>query len=99
MDWMIGEGALFCWYFHFMPVGRNATPELMPTPEQREHMYHFIREMREKKPLFTLDFQNDGEFVGGCIAGGKNYLHINPTPPETWSRACSSTTQTPTSMM
>lgn len=77
MDWMIGEGALFCWYFHFMPVGRNATPELMPTPEQREHMYHFIREMREKKPLFTLDFQNDGEFVGGCIAGGRRYLHIN----------------------
>ena len=77
MDWMIGKGALFCWYFHFMPVGRNATPELMPTPEQREHMYHFIREMREKKPLFTLDFQNDGEFVGGCIAGGRRYLHIN----------------------
>lgn len=77
MDWMIREGALFCWYFYFMPVGRNATNELMPTPEQREHMYHFIREMREKKPLFTLDFQNDGEFVGGCIAGGRRYLHIN----------------------
>ena len=77
MDWMIDEGALFCWYFHFMPVGRNATSELMPTPEQREHIYRFIREMREKKPLFTLDFQNDGEFVGGCIAGGRRYLHIN----------------------
>ena len=77
MDWMIDEGALFCWYFHFMPVGRNATSELMPTPEQREHMYHFIRAMREKKPLFTLDFQNDGEYVGGCIAGGRRYLHIN----------------------
>ena len=77
MDWMIREGALFCWYFYFIPVGRNATNELMPTPEQREHMYHFIREMREKKPLFTLDFQNDGEFVGGCIAGGRRYLHIN----------------------
>ena len=24
-----------------------------------------------------LDFQNDGEFVGGCIAGGRNYFHIN----------------------
>ena len=23
-------------------------------------------------------FQNDGEFVGGCIAGGRNYCHINP---------------------
>ena len=77
MDWMIGEGALFCWYFHFMPVGRNANPELMPTPKQREHFYPFIREMREKKPLFTLDFQNDGEFVGGCIAGGRSYCHIN----------------------
>ena len=33
-------------------------------------MYRFIREMREKKPLFTLDFQNDGEFVGE-LAGGR----------------------------
>ena len=24
-----------------------------------------------------MDFQNDGEFVGGCIAGGRNYMHIN----------------------
>ncbi len=77
IDWMVEEGALFCWYFHFMPVGRSATADLMPTPEQREHMYHFIREMRSKKPIFTLDFQNDGEFVGGCIAGGRRYLHIN----------------------
>ena len=77
MDWMIEKGALFCWYFHFMPVGRAASAELMPTPEQRERMYRFVREMRNKKPLFTMDFQNDGEFVGGCIAGGRRYLHIN----------------------
>ena len=24
-----------------------------------------------------MDFQNDGEFVGGCIAAGRNYFHIN----------------------
>ncbi|MFR0985619.1 MAG: SPASM domain-containing protein [Frisingicoccus sp.] len=24
-----------------------------------------------------MDFQNDGEYVGGCIAGGRNYFHIN----------------------
>ena len=76
-DWLIDKGALFAWIFTFMPVGYGSTPELMATPEQREHLYHFIREMREKKPLFTLDFQNDGEFVGGCIAGGRRYLHIN----------------------
>ena len=77
MDWMIEKGALFCWYFHYMPVGRAAGADLIPTPEQREHMYHFIRSMRGKKPIFTLDFQNDGEYVGGCIAGGRRYLHIN----------------------
>ena len=28
-------------------------------------------------PFFPIDFQNDGEYVGGCIAGGRNYFHIN----------------------
>lgn len=77
IDWMIDKGALFCWYFHYMPVGSAAGSELIPTPEQREKMYRFVRTMRERKPLFTLDFQNDGEYVGGCIAGGRRYLHIN----------------------
>ena len=40
-------------------------------------MYHAIREFRNSKPLFTMDFQNDAEYVGGCIAGGRRYLHIN----------------------
>lgn len=76
-DWMIDKGALFCWLFHYMPVGAGAPKELMPTMEQRAHVYEFVRKMREVKPLFTLDFQNDGEYVGGCIAGGRRYLHIN----------------------
>ena len=46
-------------------------------PQQREYMYHRIREIRATKPIFAMDFQNDGEYVGGCIAGGRRYLHIN----------------------
>lgn len=76
-DRLIDAGALFCWIFTFMPVGSDAPVELMPSVEQREHLYRFVRAMRSEKPLFTLDFQNDGEFVGGCIAGGRRYLHIN----------------------
>ena len=68
-DWMIDQGALFAWIFTYFPVGAGAPTDLMVTPEQREHLYNFVREMRQTKPLFTLDFQNDGEFVGGCIAG------------------------------
>ena len=77
IDTLIEAGAKFAWFFHYMPIGNEAVPELLPSPEQRELMYHKIREYRNTKPLFTIDFQNDGEFVGGCIAGGRSYLHIN----------------------
>ena len=76
-DKMIDLGGLFVWYFHYMPVGNDAVPELLPTPEQRVGMYHRIRDYRTRKPIFAMDFQNDAEYVGGCIAGGRRYLHIN----------------------
>lgn len=76
----IDKGVKFSMYFHFMPVGNDGTPELLPTMEQRKYMYHRmkkIRDMKGGKGLFCFDFQNDGKYVGGCIAGGKNYFHIN----------------------
>ncbi|MCM1217661.1 MAG: radical SAM protein [Lachnospiraceae bacterium] len=76
-DMMIDSGALFVWFFHYMPVGNDAAAELLPTPEQRELMYYRIREYRKTKAIFSMDFQNDAEYVGGCIAGGRSYLHIN----------------------
>ena len=77
IDHIIGCGAKFAWFFHYMPVGVDAVPELLPSPEQREHMYHTLRGYRKTKEFFLIDFQNDGEFVGGCIAGGRSYLHIS----------------------
>lgn len=76
-DQLIQMGAYFIWYFHYMPVGNDAVPQLMPTPEQRRGTYERIRRYRAEKPLFAMDFQNDAEYVGGCIAGGRRYLHIN----------------------
>lgn len=76
-DSLINMGADFIWYFHYMPVGNNAVPELMPTPAQREEIIHRLRLYRSTKPLFAMDFQNDAQYVGGCIAGGRRYLHIN----------------------
>ncbi|MEG0250792.1 MAG: radical SAM protein [Peptostreptococcus sp.] len=80
LDLIIEKGAMYSWYFNYMPVGNGAVPELIPTVEQREYIYHRVREIRAfegGKPIMLLDFQNDGEYVGGCIAGGRNYLHIN----------------------
>lgn len=77
IDAMIANGAKFCWYFTYMPVGKDARTDLMASAEQREWMYHTVRRFREEKPIFALDFWNDGQYVDGCIGGGRHYLHIN----------------------
>ena len=77
LDHLIDKGCMFGWYFTYMPIGKDAVTDLIATPEQREYMYHQVRDLRSKKPIFTMDFWNDGEYVQGCIAGGRRYLHIN----------------------
>ena len=80
LDFLIENGVKYAWYFNYMPVGPGADKDLIPTPEQRKYMYGWLRRVRNSKtgkPMFIVDFQNDGEFVGGCIAGGRNYFHIN----------------------
>lgn len=79
-DTIISKGCRWAWYFHYMPVGEGATVDLCPSVEQREYMLRRIREVRGVtggKPIFAMDFQNDGEYVGGCIAGGRVFCHIN----------------------
>lgn len=76
-DFLVDQGCLFVWLFTYMPVGVNALPELMVSAKQREYMYKKIRSFRSTKPIFSMDFWNDGEFVDGCIAGGRCYLHVN----------------------
>ena len=77
LDFLVDKGCMFGWYFTYMPIGTDAVTDLIATPEQREYMYHQIRDLRTKKPIFIMDFWNDGEYVHGCIAGGRRYLHIN----------------------
>lgn len=80
LDLMVEKGVKFGFYFNYMPVGHDGSKDLIPTPEQRKYMYYWLRKVRNGKngkPMFIFDFQDDGEFVGGCIAAGRNYFHIN----------------------
>ena len=82
VDLMVEKGCLFGWYFTYMPLGKNADLSLLASPEQREHVYRRVRELRKHKPVFLMDFWNDGEYTQGCIAGGRCYLHINANDVE-----------------
>ena len=70
------SGALFAWYFMFMPVGKDPILDLVPTPEQRVRCGQRVEQLRKRYPMFMADFWNDGPAVGGCLAGGRRYLHI-----------------------
>jgi len=77
VDHWIERGCLVGWYFSYMPIGRGPALKLMPTPEQRVELSRRLKQLRASKPIVLIDFWNDGEYVRGCIAGGRKYFHIN----------------------
>ncbi len=77
IDLMVKKGAAYTWSFHYIPIGSDPDLELMITPGQRSMLARRVPELRKEKPLFILDFWNDGTYSGGCIAGGRRYFHIN----------------------
>ena len=71
------KGCIFGWYFTYIPIGRNPDISLMQTPEQRLYGWRRVNYLRNTYPVFIGDFWNDGMYVNGCIAGGRQYLHVN----------------------
>lgn len=77
IDRMIELGSVAQMYFLYIPVNGQARMDLMVTPEQREHLRRHVIRTRRSRPIFLLDFWNDGPYVEGCIAGGRRYFHVN----------------------
>jgi len=77
VDFFVEKGCFVGWYFNYIPIGREPNLDLMPTPQQRDYRRKRILEIRNTKNIIVADFWNDGNLVHGCMAGGKNYLHIN----------------------
>lgn len=84
VDPLVAKGALIGWHFLYMPIGRDAGVEMMPTPEQREEFRQGLLRIRQTKAMFPVDFWGDAPYVGGCIAG-KHYAHITS---EGWVEPC-----------
>ena len=74
-----GMGALYGWLFHYMPIGRAITLDMMPTPQQRLWMMRRMWEIVGQRHYFLADFWNSGILTDGCIsAGGRGgYLYID----------------------
>jgi MoaA/NifB/PqqE/SkfB family radical SAM enzyme len=75
------QGALYGWIFHYMPIGRAFTLDLMPTPQQRLWMWKRSWEIIRERRLFLADFWNHGTLSDGCISAGRStgagYMYID----------------------
>jgi MoaA/NifB/PqqE/SkfB family radical SAM enzyme len=72
-------GALYAFVFHYMPIGRAFTLELMMTPEQRLALFDRVWLLIRERHIFIADFWNAATASNGCLAGGRagGYFHIN----------------------
>jgi len=77
IDLLIDKGCLYGWSFHYVPIGSSPDFSLMITPEQRSYLVDRVQYLRTHKPIQIADFWNDGSLTQGCIAGGRQYFHIN----------------------
>lgn len=73
------QGAFYGFLFQYMPIGRRARLDRMPSPAQRLEIWRRTWEAIETKRIFLFDFWNHGPMVGGCLSAGREggYLYID----------------------
>ena len=72
-------GACYAWVFHYMPIGRAFSLELMMTAEQRARLWRRVWQLARERRLFIADFWNSATLSNGCIAGGRpgGYMYVD----------------------
>jgi MoaA/NifB/PqqE/SkfB family radical SAM enzyme len=72
-------GAGYAWVFHYMPIGRDVDPDLIPTPDQRIMLWEKSWEIIKKRKIMFVDFWNHGPVTDGCISAGRpgGYFYID----------------------
>lgn len=72
-------GASYMWFFHYMPIGREFSTDLMITPKQRIELFNMQNKVLIEDKLFIADFWNGAIISDGCISSGSphGYFYIN----------------------
>lgn len=80
IDYYFDElGAGYAWVFHYMPIGRDVDPDLIPTPDQRVMLWEKSWDIVKKRKIMYVDFWNHGPVTDGCISAGRpgGYFYID----------------------
>ena len=70
-DHLIECGAYFAWFFHYMPVGKDASTDLLLTPDEQEAVYNMRKALNGMKSEEAVEnilnmfarTRNNGELI------------------------------------
>lgn len=77
IDDLIKAGTKVFFYVEYVPVSAG-TEELVVSEEQRADLKEILNVFRHKLPAVFISFPGDEEELGGCLAAGRGFVHINP---------------------
>ena len=94
IDDMVARGAKFAWYFHYMPVGNDAVPELLPHPPSSGRRW-WSASAASGRPSPSSPWTSRTTASSSRDVSPAAGATCTSTPTATWSPARSSTTPTP----
>ena len=77
IDQLISSGVKVFFFVEYVPVAER-TDHLIITNEHRDNLKVILHDYRLEFPAIFISFPGDEEELGGCLAAGRGFIHINP---------------------
>jgi MoaA/NifB/PqqE/SkfB family radical SAM enzyme len=74
---LLDRGCRLFYYINYVPV-EAGTEDLQLAPEQVVLLEHRLEEHRRRIPALFIAFPHDEVALGGCLAAGRGFVHIDP---------------------
>lgn len=74
---LLDAGACAFIYIQYVPA-EPGTETLVPTREERDLLNSCMQEFNRKYPAFFIGIPGEMEIFGGCLCGGRGFIHVNP---------------------
>jgi MoaA/NifB/PqqE/SkfB family radical SAM enzyme len=76
MDFLCDNGCSVAFYVEYVSADENSY-DIVPSDEDRKYLLQKLDSLRETKPIITIAFPGDEKDMGGCLAAGRGFFHIN----------------------
>jgi len=75
---LIGQGCRLFFFVEYVPVC-DGTESLVLDPSQRVRLAAAVTALQKRLRGLFIAFPGDEEAYGGCLAGGRGFIHISPS--------------------